>query len=50
MSFKEKEVPIYMNMEKYLMDDMGIPTRSDTYKQALKHFYRTAKQAKMELV
>ena len=50
MSFKEKEVPLYMMMEEFLMEDLGIPTRSDTYKIALKHYYKQAKHARMELV
>ena len=32
------------------MEDLGIPTRSDTYKIALKHYYKQAKHARMELV
>ena len=40
LSFKAKEVPVYMPMEEFLMDDLDIPTRSDTYKIALKNLYR----------
>ena len=40
LSFKAKEVPVYIPMEEYLMDDLDIPTRSDTYKIALKNLYR----------
>ena len=50
LSFKEKEVPIYLPMEEFLMDDLGIPTRSDTYKIALKNLYRQRKQALMEVL
>jgi len=45
LSFKTKEVPVYMPMEEFLMDDLDIPTRSDTYKIALKNLYRQRKQA-----
>ena len=45
LSFKAKEVPVYMPMEEFLMDDLDIPTRSDTYKIALKNLYRQRKQA-----
>ena len=37
LSFKEKEVSIYIPMEQYLMDDLGIFTRNETYKIALKN-------------
>ena len=48
LSFKAKEVPVYIPME-YLMDDLDIPTRSDTYKIALKNLYRQRKQAHLEI-
>ena len=50
LSFKGKEVPIYLPMEKYLMEKLGITTRSDTYKKSLKHLYQTIKKAEIELV
>ena len=31
------------------MDDLGIPTRSDTYKIALKNLYRQRKQTHLEM-
>ena len=49
LSFKAKEVPIYIPMEEYLMDDLDIPTRSDTYKIALKNLYKQRKQAHLEI-
>ena len=49
LSFKAKEVPAYMPMEEFLMDDLDIPTRSDTYKIALKNLYRQRKQARLEM-
>ena len=49
LSFKAKEIPVYMPMEEFLMDDLDIPTRSDTYKIALKNFYRQRKQARLEI-
>ena len=39
-----------MPMEEFLMDDLDIPTRSDTYKIALKHLYQQRKQVRMEMV
>jgi hypothetical protein len=36
-------------MEEFLMDDLDIPTRSDTYKIALKNLYGQRKQARMEI-
>ena len=50
LSFKEKEVAVYMPMVEYLMDDLDIPTTSDTYKIALKNLYRQRKQAHLEMV
>ena len=49
LSFKAKEVPVYMPMEEYLMDDLDIPTRSDTYKIALKNLCRQSKQALLDM-
>ena len=51
LSFKAKEVPAYMPMKEFLMDNLDIPTRSDTYKIkiALKNFYRQRKQAHLEI-
>ena len=49
LSFKEKEVPVYKEMEDFLVEDLCIPTRSDTYKIALKNLYRQRKQVQMEL-
>lgn len=50
MSYKTKEVPIYIPMEEYLMESLGITTRCDTYKYALKHLYKSVKQSKLELI
>jgi hypothetical protein len=36
-------------MEEFMMDDLDIPTRSDTYKIAFKNLYRQRKQARMEI-
>jgi hypothetical protein len=35
MSYKNKEVPIYLPMEEYLMKNPGITTRSEIHKYAL---------------
>ena len=50
MSYKTKEVPVYLPMEEYLMEDLGIATRCDVHKFALKHLYKTRKQSKLELI
>ena len=50
MSYKTKEVPIYLPMEQYLMEDLGIATRCDVHKFALKHLYKNRKQSKLELI
>ena len=50
LSFKAKEIPVYIQMKEYLMDDLGIFTRSDTYKIALKNLYGQRKQAHLEIV
>ena len=50
MSYKEKEVPLFLKMEEYLMEDMGIATRCDVHKYALKHLPKTTKQSQLELV
>ena len=44
MSYKEKEVPIYIPMEESLMEDLGIATRSDLHKFCVKtvHNLRSA--------
>ena len=49
MSYKEKEVPLFLKMEKYLMEDMGIATRCDVHKVALKYLYKTRQQSKLEM-
>ena len=50
MSYKEKEVPLFLKMEEYLMEDMGIATRCDVHKVALKHLYKNRQQSKLEIV
>ena len=50
MSYKEKEVPLFLKMEEYLMEDMGIATRCDVHKVVLKHLYKTRQQSKLEMV
>jgi hypothetical protein len=50
MSYKAKEVPIYAPMEEFLMDDMGIPTRSDVHKVAIKNLYLQRKQLAANLL
>jgi len=42
-------VTIYMPMEQFSMDDLDIPTRSDTYKLALKNLYGQRKQVHLEM-
>lgn len=48
LSYKAKELSIYLPMEEFLMEDLGIPTRSDTYKLALKNLYLQRKQSKIQ--
>ena len=43
MSFKEKEKNLFYKIEEFLMDDMGICTRTDVYKTAAKHLYQERK-------
>ena len=50
MSYKNKEAPIYLLMEEYLMKNLGITTRSEIHKYALKHLYKTHKQSQLEMV
>lgn len=50
MSYKAKEVPIFAPMEEFLMDDMGIPTRSDVHKIAIKNLYQQRKQLSANLL
>ena len=50
MSCKDKEVPIYLPMEEYLMKIRGITARSEIHKYALKHLYKTHKQSQLEMV
>lgn len=44
MSYKEKEVRMYMEMEEALMEDLCIPTRSDLHKYCIRtvHNLRSA--------
>ena len=44
MSYKEKEVDIYIPMEEALMEDLGIATRSDLHKYCIRtvHNLRSA--------
>ena len=44
MSYKKKEVELFSNMEKSLMEDLGIPTRCDLHKYCIRtvHNLRTA--------
>ena len=43
MSFKDKERYLFDKIEEFLMDDMGICTRTDVYKTAAKHLYQERK-------
>jgi len=44
MSYKEKEVDLYIPMEEALMEDLGIATRSDLHKYCIRtvHNLRSA--------
>ena len=50
MSYKAKEMPIYMPMEEFLIEDLGIPTRSDVHKIAIKNLYQQRKQLTANLL
>ena len=50
MFCKTKEVPAYLLMEECLMEDLGIATRCDADKFALKYLCKTRKQSKLELI
>ena len=43
MSYKEKEVPAFLKMEEFLMDDLNIGSRCDVHKAAIKHLYQERK-------
>ena len=44
MSYKEKEVDLFLQMEESLMEDLGIPTRCDLHKYCIRtvHNLRSA--------
>ena len=50
LSFKQKEVPIYLPMEEFLKDDLRLTCRNEVYKVALKHLYKTRKLKHLQLV
>jgi len=50
MSYKAKEMPIYMPMEEFLMEDLGIATRCDVHKVAIKNLYQQRKQLTANLL
>jgi len=37
ISYKSKEAPMFLKLEKSLMEELGIATRSDLHKYALRH-------------
>ncbi len=50
LSFKKKEVPIFAELEDRLMEDLGIPTKSDLYKYSVKFLASTRKQSELTAV
>ena len=40
MSYKKREAPIYIPMEKKMMEEMGL-TRCDMHKKAIKHLNKS---------
>tara|TARA_Y100001968_G_scaffold14044_1_gene11372 strand:+ start:2148 stop:2336 length:189 start_codon:yes stop_codon:yes gene_type:complete len=50
LSYKKKEVPILIPMEESLMEDLGIATRSDLHKYAIKFLHSTRKQSTFAVV
>ena len=49
MSYKNKEAPIYLPTEEYPIENLGITTRPEIHKYALKHLYKTHKQSQLEI-
>ena len=45
MSYKRNEYPLYMQMENFLMQDLGIETRCDIHKYAIKTLYNLRTKA-----
>ena len=50
LSFKKKEVPIFHKLENDLMEDLGIPTKSDLYKYSIKFLASTRKRTPLAMV
>ena len=50
MSYKEQEVPIMIPMEKSLMEELGIATRCDLHKYAIKFLQSTRQQSSLALL
>lgn len=50
MSYKKKESPIYEKMENFLMEDLGLFTRSDVHKYCIKTVHNLRTKAELERV
>lgn len=50
MSYKRKEVPIYYPMEQSLMEELGIASRCDLHKYAIKFLNASRKNSDLILV
>ena len=50
MSYKKKESPIYEKMENFLMEDLGLFTRSGVHKYCIKTVHNLRTKAELERV
>ena len=50
MSYKKDEVPKYEKMEQFLMEDLGVYTKTDIYKRCVNMIYDLRKKPQLDLV
>lgn len=50
LSYKKKEAPIFHKLEHQLMEDLGIATRCDLHKYAIKFLASTRKQSSLAVM
>tara|TARA_S200000501_G_scaffold20660_1_gene18356 strand:- start:1173 stop:1361 length:189 start_codon:yes stop_codon:yes gene_type:complete len=49
MSYKKDEVPKYEKMEEFLMEDLGVYTKTDIYKRCITMVYTLRKKPQLEI-
>ncbi len=49
MSYKKDEVPKYEKMEQFLMEDLGVYTKTDIYKRCVNMVYTLRKKPQLEI-